>query len=361
LNKGYNKQRFGGGLTLRIFISWSGERSKAIAIALKTWLKDVVQQFEPWMSDLDIAAGTRWGDDIVTELQASHCGILCLTPENMQQPWLLFEAGALSKSLSISRVVPYLFDVVAKDLRPPLSQFQSVPSTREGTLRLLESLNTSIDGTPLLDPLRVGRAFEKFWPDLEDKLNSVTKILQTRRRKRNIDDYLEEILSILRHEQRAELPAKLSKVLGFAKSQSHLLTPETIYVQEQNTLSDIWVVSWNLKNDLYNADVRESVRRNLKRGIAYKYFIPNTELATQRCAQLKRIFDDTLSTITFVTITAEMIFPFDEIVLYDPTIITNVSGFAQMRYDPESHVFLRIPDRQVVGLANTLQRLADTS
>ncbi len=62
-------------------------------------------------------------------------GILCLTRENLEQPWILFEAGALAKRVQDNaRVVPYLIDDISfAELDPPLGLFQANKSDREGT------------------------------------------------------------------------------------------------------------------------------------------------------------------------------------------------------------------------------------
>ena len=43
------------GTSVKVFISWSGERSKKIAKALKKWIKNVIQSVEPFVSSEDIA------------------------------------------------------------------------------------------------------------------------------------------------------------------------------------------------------------------------------------------------------------------------------------------------------------------
>lgn len=73
-----------------VFLSWSGDRSKAVAEALAAWLGQVVQAVEPWLSR-DIAKGTRWGSEVADRLEKSRVGIVCLTPENLDAPWILFE------------------------------------------------------------------------------------------------------------------------------------------------------------------------------------------------------------------------------------------------------------------------------
>ena len=91
---------------MEIFISWSGPRSKAIAKALNDWMPKVIQGVKPWMSP-DIPSGARWQAEIADRLDKNMVGVVCLTPENLNAPWLLFEAGALSKHVSDSRVCTY--------------------------------------------------------------------------------------------------------------------------------------------------------------------------------------------------------------------------------------------------------------
>ena len=81
-----------------LFISWSGARSGAAAEALRDWLPKVVNEIKPWLSSADIDKGARWSSDIAVRLQSARAGIICLTPGNLRSEWILFEAGALSRS-----------------------------------------------------------------------------------------------------------------------------------------------------------------------------------------------------------------------------------------------------------------------
>ena len=36
---------------MRVFISWSGTRSKALAVSVHQWLGTIIQRSRPWMSD----------------------------------------------------------------------------------------------------------------------------------------------------------------------------------------------------------------------------------------------------------------------------------------------------------------------
>jgi len=98
------------------FISWSGQKSHNVAIALKTFIGDIIQSVTPFVSDEDIVSGERWNHRIQEELQENQYGILSITKDNKESPWLLFEVGALSNSIHKIPVVPFLFDVEPSEL-----------------------------------------------------------------------------------------------------------------------------------------------------------------------------------------------------------------------------------------------------
>ena len=121
----------------RVFISWSGDRSLKVANSLQAWLKMVVQPIDVWFSDVNITPGLRWRHALGDELQKSQFAIVCLTRENMNAPWLLFEAGAIGRSLDESRVVPLLLDLSQSDVKGPLAEFQALPLDQIGIWRLV--------------------------------------------------------------------------------------------------------------------------------------------------------------------------------------------------------------------------------
>ena len=92
---------------MKVFISWSGSRSGAIAEELRVWLPHVVQACEPWTSSVDIDAGARWHLRLIESLRQTQFGILRLTSENLTAPCLLCEAGALSMAVDESNLCPF--------------------------------------------------------------------------------------------------------------------------------------------------------------------------------------------------------------------------------------------------------------
>jgi hypothetical protein len=155
------------------------------------------------MSDEDIGAGARWLTDISNELNDATVGILCVTPENQSNPWLVFEGGALSKTLDQPFVCPLLFDMSAGQLTGPLSQFQALSFDRNGIRRLLANLNTAL-GNPALPESDLAEIFDVWWPKLEASLQNVPAYDSGAVTRRTSDELLEEILENSREQLRRE-------------------------------------------------------------------------------------------------------------------------------------------------------------
>jgi hypothetical protein len=156
---------------MKLFISWSGERSKAMAFALRDWFPLVLHYVEPWLSEADIEAGSRWADEVAGQLEASNFGVICVTRENLAAPWILFEAGALAKSIQGSRVVPLLLDLDFREISGPLAQFQAKKVERDGLLEVVQSINQiAAQGVP---EDRYRQLFNALWPDLKTKVDVI--------------------------------------------------------------------------------------------------------------------------------------------------------------------------------------------
>ena len=182
---------------MKVFLSWSGPRARAAAQTLRQWLPDVIQSVEPWMSAEDIDAGARWGSEVTNQLAETRCGIICLTKDNQTAPWVLFEAGALSKTLDKTYVIPYLIDLEPADiLRGPLTQFQAKRATKDETWDLIRTLNRALDN--VLTDAQLERSFERCWSDLETSLKALPQSANIQEPPRSSDDMIAEILETVR-------------------------------------------------------------------------------------------------------------------------------------------------------------------
>jgi hypothetical protein len=148
------------------------------------------------MSERDIRAGARWNRELVKELEASDVGIICLTPENLAEPWLNFESGALAKHLDTTPPCTYLIDLQPADVAGPLADFQHSIADRDGTLKVLTSINDAQE--KVMAPDRLGDAFGKWWPELESCLQSLPSANGPGQPKRSGDDMTAEVLQVVR-------------------------------------------------------------------------------------------------------------------------------------------------------------------
>jgi hypothetical protein len=184
---------------MQVFISWSGERSRKIAAALKDWLPPLIQSVDAWVSSKDIEKGTLSLAEINQQLKDAKFGIVCLTPENKAEKWIHFEAGAIAKAVTTEngKLWTYLMGLAHSDVEGPLGQFQHTIANEEDTRNLLFAINEA--SNKQLSDSQLDKLFEKFWPDLHSKLEEIAKIKVVESApKRTGDSMLEEILELIR-------------------------------------------------------------------------------------------------------------------------------------------------------------------
>ncbi len=189
---------------MKVFISWSGDRSKKIALIFRDWLPLVIQSLKPFVSSEDLRKGSRWSVEIAQELQETSFGLICLTKENLSAPWLNFEAGALSKTIENAYVAAFWFDVKPSDLTDlPIIQFQGTPFNEGEIRKLLETLNGAAGNN--LTKENLDRLFNAFYPELEKQLKELSTQPTQKSEKSSVADkpnILEELLEISRNTQR---------------------------------------------------------------------------------------------------------------------------------------------------------------
>lgn len=181
---------------MKVFISWSGKRSKALAVALKDWLPLILQYAKPWVSDKDISGGDRWAQAVSSELETSNFGILCITPENLTSEWILFEAGALSKSMIDAKVIPLLWGLELSDLSGPLAQFQALKVDLHGMLNVAKAINAVAENKAA--DTTVEQLVPALWPQLQQKLDAIPDKEASEKHMRPQTEILEDLVSQVR-------------------------------------------------------------------------------------------------------------------------------------------------------------------
>jgi len=204
---------------MKIFISWSGNRSKQFAEFLRNWIGQIIQNTEPWIS-VDIEKGKNWNHEISSSLEESKVGIICLTRENLNSPWILFEAGAISKSKD-SFVCTFLLDLAPADLSGPLSIFQATRANKEDIFKLLTTINQRVQSSTgkSLSGENLKSLFDIFYPKLEQTINEILNEKSKEKEKeiRTDRELLEESVEILRTLKRSAniVKTEASKLLEF--------------------------------------------------------------------------------------------------------------------------------------------------
>lgn len=155
-----------------VFISWSGSESYALAVAVHDWLPTVLPEVKPWMSSKDIAKGKRWNSEIDGSLERTSFCIVCLTPGVAREPWINFEAGAVSKIVQGSYVSPLLWHVSVDSLGGlPVSMFQCTQFTKKDVCQLIETINVA---TGLQIPVeRIRRNLDYSWDKLNQQVRDI--------------------------------------------------------------------------------------------------------------------------------------------------------------------------------------------
>lgn len=183
---------------MKIFISWSGSLSKAVALDLKEWLPKVIQVAEPWVSEVDIPKGTPWFDEVRDALKAAAVGILVVTPESAKSAWLNYEAGSIAQILTNRRVCPFVVGMTTAQVEPPLGLLNGTEANNGADV-----LNFLLSVAPKdVKAEAIEHAFTREWPDFQVLLER--RVDESRREgappaTRTMEDKIDEVLGFVRH------------------------------------------------------------------------------------------------------------------------------------------------------------------
>ena len=239
---------------MHIFISWSGERSKKIAIVLREWVKVMFHGAEVFCSDKDISAGQMWNEVISKNLEGSSIGLICVTSENQTEPWLMFEAGAIGKGSNNSLVIPILFDLKKADLSGPLSGFQMVEYDHMHAEDAFKSMNSKYDHK--LEEAVFYKNFSLFKSEYADKIDEILKASTgTKQKKRSMESKIDEMLDILRNKRYKGMDRGIgleeSRALLDALNLAESLMRDIDIVANNDTLVKLTVFLASMKETIY--------------------------------------------------------------------------------------------------------------
>ena len=203
---------------MKLFLSWSGARSRQIANTYNKWIKYMFPTLETYISTEDIEPGRRWRESIESGLEETYFGMLFLTPENLESRWIYYEAGSLSKGKNDSHVIPMLYQLEAGKLQEPLSAFQSMNFEKHDMLKVVKTINREM-AEVMEEPL-LKEIFDKWWETWEveaDKFPAnIEEIGESIKLKdaaqMDIQGQIEEVLTRLRQQDGKENVAKTPRL-----------------------------------------------------------------------------------------------------------------------------------------------------
>ncbi len=149
-----------------------------------------------WLSEADIEAGERWAEAVAKELADSNFGVICVTRENVGSPWVLFEAGALAKTMQGSKVIPLLLDLEFTDITGPLAQFQAKKVVKAGIAEVMHSINQTANLA--VPEVRAKQLFDALWPEFEKNIKAIPKDAAAAKHARPQHEVLEELVASVR-------------------------------------------------------------------------------------------------------------------------------------------------------------------
>ena len=160
---------------MEIFISWSGLKSRAVAQAFNSLLPDLfVGKVSCWISSENIDPGVRWSKELFEKLEKSSFGIICVTQQNLNAPWIQFEAGNIAKVIEKSKVCPILIDLSPSGLKEnPLHQFQAIGIQKDDIYKIVKLINKDLGSEDTLSKDILERNFKRWWPDFKKILDNL--------------------------------------------------------------------------------------------------------------------------------------------------------------------------------------------
>jgi len=211
-------------------VSWSGEFSHKIAKTFAEFLDMIIgRQIEVFISD-DIDMGTRWRTELDKKLSQCTSGILIVTKDNFNSPWLNFEAGAISKCVSENKIFPVLFNVEPSMLPSTFNNFQATRYKKTEVEKLFSIFNEQLN-----KPLNNFHKFfgKNIWPDFEKNTNELIASLSKK------DSKIETASSISNEERLEKILLEVRNVTKIIKEPEAILPKYYLASVIQNA-QDLW-------------------------------------------------------------------------------------------------------------------------
>lgn len=169
---------------MRVFISWSQDKEKSIALVLKqTFELFFNAEIEFWVSSVDIKAGMTSVSEIINSLKESDMSIVCLDKSNFTKNWLYFETGFIygknyTPESDLSIVYPLIFDntKIEDFANTPFKELQLKYFDEDITYNMLDTINELFsrkENRYCVNKKVFDNRFKSMWHKLCDDVNNI--------------------------------------------------------------------------------------------------------------------------------------------------------------------------------------------
>ena len=184
-----------------VFFSWSGSKSKAIALKFKDLFGSVfTPSINSFMSTKDIGAGKRSIDELFSALERCNYGVSFVDTENAKEPWIQFEAGALSKIIDVSQVMVLILDDNMRSLEhTPLNEFQHKLFNKDDIKSIFEEIIKcfKLEDAKEAFMQRFEIGWDAFYNSAHQILEKGEKLKEKENEKDEKDDKLDVVMKML--------------------------------------------------------------------------------------------------------------------------------------------------------------------
>ena len=219
---------------IKIFLSWSGDKSKKLANVFKTYVADILPKADFYFSPDDLKGGEKWRQSIEEGLNNNTYGIIFLTPSNLTSKWIYFEAGAISKSTKQAKILPFLYKIDVTELGQPFSDYQCKSFSTDDILTTIHEINDCQSKVYQLPSETIKRNFNRLSNEIKteiEEINNISEVIEKSETQiedaslMDSEDKINEILQIIR-EQSSNTDIK--KNTDIERNTDNVLTHENL-------------------------------------------------------------------------------------------------------------------------------------
>ena len=316
---------------MKVFLSWSGPFSEKVAVEFNNWLPKVNNLVKPFISG-KIGKGERWSEKVSKELEKSDFGIIIVTPKNIKEPWIHFEAGAISNVFGEGSVCPFLFGVESSEIEGPLQQFQCALFEEPEIFELLENINNKLEPDLRLEAELLRAEFDMWWPKLKE----------------NLDEILED--------QNKAIETRTG--YEWLNTEKDLLAKQKAIDFKHN-----WIISQNLFNRVLKDDKSKNLlKKKIEKDVIFKFFTPKTSDLEDYKGAVEKLFEGKPEgNCTIVPVESkkfETLAVTDYIILFTKTDIdTPAHGFFELPLEGIKNLWMEVDKEAATKLVNRFKEV----